>query len=164
MGDRDRFETDALGHLDVLFRAAWSLCRDQAQAEDLVQVTYLKALQKFESFEPRGSLKSWLLRILRNTWFDELRHRRVVGPTVSADEIPLAGQAGQEDLVWSDAEDLLENFSDEQVIRALKELPEHQRLALLQSIWMLLKRRFVLRSRKNLRQQMPRQSQKHKQK
>jgi RNA polymerase sigma-70 factor (ECF subfamily) len=130
MGDRDRFETDALEHLDVLYRAAWSLCRDSAEAEDLVQVTYLKALQKFESFEPRGSLKSWLLRILRNTWFDELRHRRVVGPTVSASEIPLAGRATEEDLVWSDANDLLENFSDPQVIRALKELPEHQRLAL----------------------------------
>lgn len=130
MADRSDFESEALVHLDAVYRAAWSLCRQRAQAEDLVQATYLKALQRFDTYRPGGSCKAWLLRILRNTWFDELRHRKVVGPTVSADEMPLPGPEEAEPLVWTDAADLLENFSDHQVIEALRELPDAQRLAL----------------------------------
>ena len=130
MADRSEFESEALAHLDALYRAAWSLCRQQAQAEDLVQATYVKALEKFGTYKPSGNCKAWLLKILRNTWFDELRHRKVVGPTAQADELPLAQAEAAEEIAWSDAADLLENFSDEQVIDALRELPDAQRLAL----------------------------------
>ena len=67
---------------------------------------------------------------MRNTWIDELRHRRVVGPQVSVDDLPLAEPAQGEPTVWSDASDVLENFEDERVIEALKELPDEQRLTL----------------------------------
>jgi len=130
MADRIDFESEALGHLDTVYRVAWSLCRQKDEAEDLVQATYLKALQKFDTYRPGGSCKAWLLKILRNTWFDELRHRKVVGPSMQAEEMPLAGPDEGERLAWTDAADLLENFSDQQVIEALRELPETQRLAL----------------------------------
>ena len=130
MADVKDFEQTALPHLDAVYRAALALCADAQRAQDLAQTTFCKALEKFASFQAGTNCKAWLLRILRNTWFDELRHRKVVGTTVSIEEDLLAGPEEPESTTWSDPQDLLENFSDEQVIRALAELPDEQRLTL----------------------------------
>ena len=117
-------------HLSAVYRAAMALCRHRQDAEELVQATFLKALERFDSFEAGTHCKAWLLRILRNTWFDELRHRKVVGPTVSAEKVAIAEPDGEAETMWTDARDLLENFSDEQIIAALGDLPDEQRLTL----------------------------------
>ena len=130
MADRDKFESIALGYLDTIYRAAMALCGRTQNAEDLVQATYLKALQRFESFRPDTNCRAWLLRILRNTWIDQLRHLKIVGPEVRIEENMVAAKSPQQENVWSDANDVLENFSDEQVIKALGELSEEQRLTL----------------------------------
>jgi RNA polymerase sigma-70 factor (ECF subfamily) len=130
MAERAQFEKIALQHMESVYRAAWALCRRKQDAEELAQRTFLKALERFGSFEEGTNCKAWLLRILRNTWFDELRHRKVVGPTVPVEEIPLGEASPAEQTAWSDPRDLLENFSDEQVIAALRELPDDQRLTL----------------------------------
>lgn len=130
MTDREQFDTAALPHLESVYRAAVALCGRRQDADELVQRTFLKAIERFDSFAPGTNCKAWLLRILRNTWFDELRHRRVVGPTVSADDARLAEPDRSGETTWTDARDLLENFSDEQVIKALNELPDDQRLTL----------------------------------
>lgn len=124
------FERIALGHLNAVYRAAVALSGRRSEAEDLVQKVYLKALERFGTFKSGTDCKSWLFQILRNTWIDELRHRKVVGPAVHADETIPAPVQRAEETTWSNASDLLENFSDEQVIKALAELPEDQRLTL----------------------------------
>jgi RNA polymerase sigma-70 factor (ECF subfamily) len=130
---RELFEQVALPHLDVVLRAAVALCRNRHEAEDLTQSTFVKALERFDSFEPGvpagPQCKAWLIQILRNTWIDHLRHRKVAGTAVPIDEAMVADDP-QEEPVWTDARDLLENFSDEQVIKALIRLPEDQRLTL----------------------------------
>ena len=130
MADRAQFETLALVHLDSVYRAAWALCADPHDAEELVQATMLKALERFQSFQTGTNCRAWLLRILKNTWFDELRHRKVVGPTVPVDDTPLQVRPSAEPTVWSNPRDLLANFADEQIIRALRELPDELRLTL----------------------------------
>ena len=130
MADRDKFEGIALPYLDTIYRAAVALCGRAENAKDLVQATYLKALERFESFRPGTNCRAWLLRILRNTWIDQLRHIKTVGPEVQVDQNLVAAPREQQETVWSDANDVLENFSDEQVIKALGELPEEQRLTL----------------------------------
>ncbi len=130
MAERDRFESIALGYLDTIYRAAMALCGRAENAEDLVQATYLKALQRFESFQPDTNCRAWLLRILRNTWIDQLRHLKIAGPEVRIEENMVAAKSPQQENVWSNANDVLENFSDEQVIKALGELSEEQRLTL----------------------------------
>jgi len=130
MADAKDFESTTLGCLDTVYRAAYALCGRAETAEDLVQVTYAKALERFGSFRTGTNCKAWLLSILRNTWIDELRHRRAVGLHASVDDLPLAEPARQEPTVWSDASDVLENFADEQVIDALRELSDEQRLTL----------------------------------
>lgn len=133
MADRKLFENLALPHLDALYRAAFGLCGRRARAEDLVQATCLKAFERFDSFKPGSNCKAWLLRILRNTWIDELRHIKVVGTQLELQEHLLADKPAEAPAAWSDVEELLEleHFADPEVIRALGELPEDQRLTLL---------------------------------
>src|SRR5436309_12973843 len=61
------FETEALACLDSLYRTALRLTRVPADAEDLVQETYLKAFRAADRFEPGTNLRAWLFTILHNT-------------------------------------------------------------------------------------------------
>ena len=124
------FEQVALPHLDVVFRAAMALCGKRNDAEDLAQGTFVKALEKFDSFTAGTNCKAWLFQILRHLWMDQLRHQKIVGTAVPIDDTLVDENQGTKETIWSDARDLLENFSDEQVIRALTRLPEDQRLTL----------------------------------
>jgi RNA polymerase sigma-70 factor, ECF subfamily len=125
------FEKTALPHIDAVYRAALAICGRQDTAEDLVQAAYAKALAAFASYEAGTNCRAWLLQILRRTWLDELRHRRVAGPAVAIDDREVAAKDEAEEPVWTDPAGVLECFSDEQVIAALLALPEDQRLALL---------------------------------
>jgi RNA polymerase sigma-70 factor (ECF subfamily) len=69
------FEAEALASLDGLYRAALRLTRVPADAEDLVQETYLKAFRSAESFEPGTNLRAWLFTILHNTALNRARDR-----------------------------------------------------------------------------------------
>lgn len=64
---------NVLGQLTVLRRYAYSLVRNRDEAEDLVQDTLVRALEKKSSFRPEGSLRGWLISILHNTHIDRLR-------------------------------------------------------------------------------------------
>ncbi|MBW8035853.1 MAG: sigma-70 family RNA polymerase sigma factor [Planctomycetes bacterium] len=131
MSTRDEsFEKLAMPHLDAVYRAAVAICGRQSIAEDLVQDTFAKALNRFELFEKGTNCKAWLLQILRNTWIDSLRHQKVTGLTLPLEDEITAEATEAHETVWSNAEDLLENFSDEQIIKALSGLPEDQRLTL----------------------------------
>jgi RNA polymerase sigma-70 factor, ECF subfamily len=128
MTDSSDFETTAIPYLDNVFRTAYALCGRRSEAEDLVQATYLKALGQFGSFRPGTNCKAWLLRILRNSWIDRLRHRKVVGTELQVEKLPLAAAESVEESHWANPRDILNNFADEQIIEALNELPEAQRL------------------------------------
>ncbi len=66
------FEAEALTHADALYRTALRATRNPADADDLVQDTYLKALRSSGRFERGTNLRAWLFTILMNTW----RNRR----------------------------------------------------------------------------------------
>ena len=68
-----RFEQDALPLLDQLYGGALRMTRNPADAEDLVQETYVKAFQAFERFKPGTNLKAWLYRIMTNTYINSYR-------------------------------------------------------------------------------------------
>src|SRR5215471_7398965 len=61
------FEAEALQAIDSLYRTALRLTRDAADAEDLVQDTYLKAFRAAATFRPGTNLRAWLFAILHNT-------------------------------------------------------------------------------------------------
>ena len=67
------FRDSALQHLDGLYGYAMTLVRNRAEAEDLVQETYLRAIQAFSRLRPDSNLKSWLFTILRNVRLNQIR-------------------------------------------------------------------------------------------
>lgn len=82
---RERFDTIVMPHLDAVFRMARTLTRDQAEAEDLAQETFVRALGAFERFELRDyGPRPWLLRILHNVFY-RVRGRRRLEPTLLDD-------------------------------------------------------------------------------
>jgi RNA polymerase sigma-70 factor (ECF subfamily) len=68
------FETEALSYLNPLYSTALRLTANPADAEDLVQETYLKAFRSSGQFEPGTNLKAWLFTILHNTFLNSRRH------------------------------------------------------------------------------------------
>ena len=70
--DAETFAAEALVYLEPLYATALRLARNRADAEDLVQDTYVKAFRFADRFERGTNLKAWLYTILHNTW----RNRR----------------------------------------------------------------------------------------
>src|SRR5919197_413712 len=78
----DAFEREALSYIDALYRTALRMTRSEADAEDLVQETYIRALRFREQFTPGTNLKAWLFRILTNTFINTYRKRARPGARV----------------------------------------------------------------------------------
>ena len=74
-GSNSVFAAAALEHVDALFGYAMTLTRDQTEAEDLVQETYLRAVRAANQPAPDSNVKAWLFVIMRNAWLNALRHR-----------------------------------------------------------------------------------------
>src|SRR6476619_5454843 len=84
------FEAEALASLDSLYRSALRLTRVPADAEDLVQDTYLKAFRAADSFEPGTNLRAWLFTILHNTARNRARDRARDNVTVDSETVEQA--------------------------------------------------------------------------
>ena len=73
---RDEFEAQALPHLRALFNLAYRLTRNEKDAEDLVQDTYLRAFRFFHRFEPGTNIRAWLCRILKNQFLNRVQQAK----------------------------------------------------------------------------------------
>lgn len=129
----DRFERDALQYLDQLYGAAMRMTRNPADAEDLVQETYLKAFAAFDSFAEGTNLKAWLFRILTNTYINIYRKKQRQPFQTGTDDLT-DGQLHEAESHTStglrSAEvEALDRLADADVVEALAQLPEDFRLA-----------------------------------
>jgi RNA polymerase sigma-70 factor (ECF subfamily) len=124
--DRVRFEEEALGFADQVYRVARRMVSTREEAEDLVQDTYARAFRSWQSYTPGTNLRAWLLRILTNLNVD--RGRRIQR---RPDETPLdegdyylanklAERAGEEVL---DQDRAVERLSQDTIVTALADLP-----------------------------------------
>src|SRR5579864_9458936 len=84
------FEAEALALVDSLYRTALRLTRNPADAEDLVQDTYLKAFRAADSFEPGTNLRAWLFTILHNTARNRARDRAREAVTADSETVDQA--------------------------------------------------------------------------
>jgi RNA polymerase sigma-70 factor (ECF subfamily) len=130
------FEKLALPHLRSLYGVAIRLTADPQDAEDLVQDTYIKALQAFPSLREPEKVRPWLWQILSRAAMDRFRRepREIyVGDLQDLDGFSLYHKVRDEDpFPYSDRlhQDFLAQFRDEEVNRALLALPEEYRLPL----------------------------------
>lgn len=133
----DEFETEALRYLDALYRTALRMTRSEADAEDLVQETYIRAFRFRDQFTLGTNMKAWLFRILTNTFINTYR-RKVAQPEVTdlegIDESSLYRRMADDRAASSSPDpeaELLSRVVDTEVTDALEELPEKFRTAVL---------------------------------
>ena len=130
---RARFERDAMPFLDQLYAAALRMTRNPADAEDLVQETFMKAFAAFHQFEQGTNLKAWLYRILTNAYINSYRKRQrqpIQAPTEEITDWQLAEAESHTSSGLKSAEtEALERLPDSDVKDALQRLPEEFRLA-----------------------------------
>jgi RNA polymerase sigma-70 factor (ECF subfamily) len=128
-----RFTEQAMPLIDQLYAAALRMTRNPADAEDLVQETYLKAFAAFKSFTQGTNLRAWLYRILTNTYINGYRKRQRQPTVTATDEITdwqLASAESHTSTGLRSAEmDALDRLPDSDVKEALQELPADFRLA-----------------------------------
>lgn len=125
------FERDSLACIDGLYGAALRLTANPADAEDLVQDTYLKAFRSANQFEPGTNLKAWLFTILHNTFLN--RRRRAVREPVAVESEAIERIAAGASPDPETPEQLLVRDSlDVDLRAALDALPE----AFRQAVWL----------------------------
>ena len=133
----DPFETEALSFLDALYRTALRMTRSEADAEDLVQETYIRAFRFREQFTPGTNLKAWLFRILTNTFINTYRRRQTQPEFTELDGVDeFSLYKRMSDLKTSSGAgnpetEFLDGLVDSEVKDALSELPEKFRQVVL---------------------------------
>jgi RNA polymerase sigma-70 factor (ECF subfamily) len=137
MAERSQFADQAMEYMPALYTAALRMTRNPADAEDLVQETFLKAYRSFGSFEEGTNLKAWLYRILTNTFINSYRAQKRRPEKADVEDIedlylykrlnelpaPGVGRSAEEEL--------LERITDDEVKDAIDSLPEAFRIAVL---------------------------------
>ena len=133
----DEFEAEALRHLDALYRTALRMTRSEADAEDLVQETYIRAFRFKDQFTLGTNMKAWLFRILTNTFINIYR-RKTAQPEVTdldgIDEFSLYRRMADDRAASTSPDpeaELLNSVVDTEVTDALEELPEKFRTTVL---------------------------------
>jgi RNA polymerase sigma-70 factor (ECF subfamily) len=134
---QSEFEREALLHVPTLLAVGTRLTRNASEAEDLVQDALLKALRAREQFASGTNMRAWLLRILTNTFINRYRRGGLEKTLVEGpDADPLAdGWVGASTMeAMRDPESqALRSLLEKEITRALDELPEEFRLAVVLS-------------------------------
>src|SRR5436189_5881655 len=123
------FETEELACLDSLYRTALRLTRVPADAEDLVQETYLKAFRAADRFEPGTNLRAWLFTILHNTARNRVRDRAREPATADSETVERAADRLAEDYLRTPEALLLGDTLAAELQSAPDALPEQFRSA-----------------------------------
>ena len=135
MADQVNFEADAMQYAGQLYSAALRMTRNPADAEDVVQETYLKAYRAYGSFQEGTNLKAWLYRILTNTYINKYRKAQRRPQEVELGELQdlyLYKRIGEQSGASMSAEiEALDSFVDEDIVAAIESLPENFRLPVL---------------------------------
>ncbi len=125
--DSDRrwraFETEAMPHVDRLFRHAMWLVRNRTEAEDLVQETLVQALQSFHRFTPGTNCRAWLVSILQHVRLNRQRKqgRTITDSTIDervANVVPFVPP-------------IPDHVTDEDMLLALQRIPPHHQEVIL---------------------------------
>jgi RNA polymerase sigma-70 factor (ECF subfamily) len=137
MADQNTFVDQTTPFMGPLYAAALRMTRNPADAEDLVQETFLRAYRGFGGFQEGSNLRAWLYRILTNTFINQYRSRQRRPDETELDETEdlylfrrlgglEAARAGR-----SAEDELMDWFTDDEVREALDDLPDNFRVPVL---------------------------------
>jgi RNA polymerase sigma-70 factor (ECF subfamily) len=139
MGAREDFTDDAMQYAPQLFATALRMTRNKADAEDLVQETFLKGWRAFDSYQQGTNLRAWLFRIMTNTFINKYNSQQRRPQETELDEVEelflfrRMGAFDQSKMSQSAEDQMLELFTDDEVKNAIEELPETFRIPVLLS-------------------------------
>jgi RNA polymerase sigma-70 factor (ECF subfamily) len=131
------FEAGVLAQLDSLYRTALRMTNNPQEAEDLVQETMLKAFRFAHTYQPGTNLRAWLFRILNTSAINRYRKQATQPVTTSLPEGEdfylynrIKDLSGQE-LSLGAEEEVLSKYLDEDVYKALRDLPPNFRMPII---------------------------------
>ncbi len=120
------FEREALPHTELLYNFALRMTNNSADADDLLQETFLKAFRFWDKYEQGTNIRAWLFRIMKNSYINRYRKETKEPDTVDYDEIQNFFTSVRDESV--DANDLQQslygNLLDDDVATAVAELPD----------------------------------------
>lgn len=129
------FEHEALPHADILYNYALRMTNDPADADDLVQETFLKAFRFWDKYEQGTNIRAWLFRILKNSYINRYRKVSKEPDTVDYDEVQNFYASIRDES--ADPNDLQQsifgNLLEDEVAGAIAELPEDFRTVVILS-------------------------------
>ena len=137
MADQAQFADLAMPYMSPLYSAALRMTRNPADAEDLVQETYLRAYRGFGGFKEGTNLKAWLYRILTNTYINQYRAKKRRPDETELDEgedFFLYRRLGGLEAAGADRtpeSEVLESLPEDAVKEAVESLPDQFRMAVL---------------------------------
>jgi RNA polymerase sigma-70 factor, ECF subfamily len=138
VADQAQFAELAMPYMSALYSAALRMTRNPADAEDLVQETYLRAYRGFGGFREGTNLKAWLYKILTNTFINTYRAKKRRPDEVDLDDstedfflFRRLGGLEAADANRTPETEVLDSIPDEVVKEALEALPEQFRMAVL---------------------------------
>jgi RNA polymerase sigma-70 factor, ECF subfamily len=124
---RDRFEQEALQHLDALYRTALRMTRNPSDAEDLVQDALVRAYRFYDRFEQGTNFRAWLFKILTNTYINSYRRKQGRPQESSLEDTEdffLYNQLSNDGDRVTDVEDtVLDRLGADDIQRAIDQLP-----------------------------------------
>ena len=133
---RKEFESEALPHMDALYRTALRMTKNDNDAQDLVQEAMVKAYRHWDKFETGSNCRAWLFKIMTNIFINDYRSKSRAPVSVDVDDIDdnyLYGQlasVGPED---NPERHLFAKVFDDDVKKAIEELPEDFRMVVVLS-------------------------------
>ena len=139
MTTREDFTHDAMQHAPQLFSTAMRMTRNRSDAEDLVQETFIKAWRSFATYQQGTNLRAWLFRIMTNTYINKYNAKQRKPTETELDDVEelflykRLGAVDQSQLSQSAEDQMLSLFTDDEVKKALEELPDQFRIPVLMS-------------------------------
>ncbi len=127
--DRERFEAEAMPHLDALYSFAMKLARARDEADDLVSDTLLRAFERWEQYRLGTNIRAWLFTIQYHAFVS--RRRRLGTREMSENE---RSPTAREPVGEADPEQrFYDSFLDDEIVRAIEALPDEYRAAVVLS-------------------------------
>ncbi len=129
------FSSGRLPYREQLFKSALRMTRSVEDAEDLIQETYLKAYKYYDRFAEGTNFKAWLFKIMKNTFINSYRKKKLQPPKVDFDDV----QQGLEETLMDAAPDsssdpegwIMSSEMDHEVREALVSLPHDYKMVVL---------------------------------
>ncbi len=133
---RTGFEREAIPHMDALFRTALRMAKNENDAQDLVQETFVKAYRFWDKFELGSNCRAWLFKIMTNIFINDYRSKSRAPQSVDVDDIDdnyLYRHLANSSEAETPERVLFAKVFDDDVKKAIEELPDDFRLVVVLS-------------------------------